>query len=65
EYIPAVANFILLKTGNGVEVFKKLQEKGVIVRPMAGYKLPDYIRITVGEEDQNRKFINALQEVLS
>jgi histidinol-phosphate aminotransferase len=64
EFIPSVANHILLKVGNGQNVFERLLKKGIIVRPMAEYDLPEFIRVTVGLPQQNRRFINALKEVI-
>ncbi|MGE4488178.1 MAG: histidinol-phosphate transaminase [Kiritimatiellales bacterium] len=64
KFVPSFANFILVKTGNGREVFKELQKRKVIVRPMDGYGLPDWIRITVGKPAQNRAVLKALKEVL-
>ena len=46
-------------------MFAELQKRKIIVRPMDGYGLPDYIRVTVGTEEQNRLFIEKLLEVLS
>lgn len=60
-YVPSEANFVLVKTGN---VFNELLKKGIIVRPMEEYDLPEFIRVTVGTMPQNRKFIKALKEVL-
>ncbi len=64
DYVPSYANFILVKTGNGRQVFGELQKKKVIVRPMDGYGLPEWIRITVGTPAQNRAVLKALKEVL-
>lgn len=64
ETVPSGANFILIKTGNGRDVFQKLQKRKVIVRPMDPYGLPDHIRITIGTPEQNRVMLNALKEVL-
>lgn len=64
EYVPSYANFILVKTGKGREVFRALQERKVIVRPMDGYGLPEWIRITVGTPAQNRTVLKALREIL-
>lgn len=65
SYVPTSANFILvdLKT-DGRDVYEKLLEKGVIVRPMEGYGLPTCIRVTIGKPEENRKFIAALTQVL-
>jgi len=64
EYVPSVANFILVKVGPGSRVFQKLLRRGIIVRPMDGYGLPEYIRVTVGLPEENRKFLDALPEAL-
>jgi histidinol-phosphate aminotransferase len=64
EFVPSYANFILIKTGNGVEVFSELQKRKVIVRPMAGYGLPDWVRVTVGTPEQNELVLAALAEVV-
>jgi histidinol-phosphate aminotransferase len=64
KFVPSYANFILVKTGNGRQVFKELQKRKVIVRPMDGYGLPDWIRITIGTPAQNRAVLKALKEIL-
>lgn len=63
-YVPSVANFILVKTGRGREVFEALQRKKVIIRAMDAYGLPDYVRVTVGVKSENDRFLRALGEVL-
>jgi len=63
EFVPSHGNFVLLRVGNGQEVFKQLLSNGVIVRPMGGYQFPEHVRVTVGTMDENRKFIAALQKV--
>lgn len=60
ETIPAFGNFITFKIPNARRVFESLLRQGVIVRPIAGYGLPDYLRVTVGTEAQNRRFLTAL-----
>jgi len=62
EYVPSWANFVLVRVGDGTAVFDALQRRGVIVRPMNGYRLPEWIRVTVGLPEQNRRFIRALEE---
>jgi histidinol-phosphate aminotransferase len=64
EQVPSQANFILMRVGNGNEVFQQLLAQGVIVRPMAVYELPEYVRVTVGTMDENRKFIESLKKVI-
>lgn len=65
EYVPSVANFILVKVGDGDAVFQAMLEKGVIIRAMRGYKLPQWIRISVGTQTENERCIEVLDEVLN
>ena len=64
EYVPTYANFLLIKVGAGAEVTKKLTEKGVIVRPMAGYGLPQYIRVSFGRQEENKRLVRELRAVV-
>jgi histidinol-phosphate aminotransferase len=64
EQIPSSANFVLLRVGHDNEVFQQLLAQGVIVRPMAIYDLPEYIRVTIGTMAENRRFIDALKKVI-
>lgn len=64
DYIPSVANFICVDMGRDAQpVYEKLLHKGVIVRPIAGYGMPNHLRVTIGLESQNEKFITALKKV--
>lgn len=65
EWVPSVANFILVKVGDGARGFVELQKRGVIVRPMKPYGMPEWLRVTVGTEAQNARLIAALDEVLA
>ena len=65
EYVPSCANFILVNVGDGDEVFRALQRRGVIVRPMRGYKMPAWVRVTVGTMEENRRFIAELEKCLN
>lgn len=62
-YIPSHGNFILVKTGKGRDVFNACLSKGVILRHMDGYGLPEYIRITVGNQTENTRCLEVLKEV--
>ena len=64
EFVPSHANFILVKTGDGQRVFNELQKLGVITRPMAGYQLPEWLRISVGTAAENTRCLAALRTVL-
>jgi len=59
-HIPSFGNFITLRVGKAGEVFKRLLKRGVIVRPVANYGLPEHLRITVGTAPENEKFLAAL-----
>jgi histidinol-phosphate aminotransferase len=65
EFVPSVANFVLVKVGKGKETFQKLLKRGMIVRAMDEYKLPEWIRVTVGTPEQNRRFLSDLDGVLT
>jgi histidinol-phosphate aminotransferase len=64
EYVPSVANFVLVKVGDGNAVFQAMLRKGIILRAMGSYGLPEWIRISVGTMDQNRRCVEELREVL-
>ncbi len=64
RFVPSFANFVLVHVGDGKRVFDALLRRGLIVRPMGGYKLPEWLRISVGTMEQNRKVIAALREIL-
>lgn len=65
RYIPSHANFLLLECGQGDRVFREMLAQGVIVRAMSSYKLPDWIRISVGTMAQNERVVKVLDEVLA
>jgi histidinol-phosphate aminotransferase len=65
EFVRSAANFVLVKAGHGQKVFEAMQKMGVITRPMGGYKLPEWIRITVGTPEENQRCIAALKSALS
>ncbi len=65
SYVPSAANFILVDVKQkSRKVFKDLLREGVIVRAMEEYGFSSYIRVTIGLERENRKFIKALKKVL-
>jgi histidinol-phosphate aminotransferase len=64
EFVPSSANFILVQVGDGQGVFTAMQKLGVIVRPMASYDLPEWIRISVGTPKQNRRCLEVLKTAL-
>jgi len=64
EFVPGKGNFILAKVGDGVAVFEALQRAGVIARPVKGYGLPEWLRVTVGTKAQNERLLESLAAVL-
>jgi histidinol-phosphate aminotransferase len=65
EYVPSHANFVLVNVGDGDRVFSGLLKKGVIVRAMRGYKLPGWVRISIGTPDQNERCLVELDKILA
>jgi histidinol-phosphate aminotransferase len=63
-YIPSFGNFISFKVVNAMFVYRRLLELGVIVRPIANYAMPDYLRVSIGLEIENEKFLSALKQIL-
>jgi histidinol-phosphate aminotransferase len=64
EYVPSAANFIMVRVGDGQRVFNELQKRGIIVRPMSVYQLPEWVRITVGTPAENARCLKAMKTVL-
>jgi histidinol-phosphate aminotransferase len=64
EHIPSHGNFVTFKAGDGAAVNQKLLQQGVIVRPIGGYGLPEWLRVTIGSEPENARFLDALEKAL-
>jgi len=64
-HVPSAANFVLVRVGDGARVYEALLRRGVIVRPMAVYGFPEHVRVTVGTEAENARFVAALRAVLA
>jgi histidinol-phosphate aminotransferase len=62
--VPSVANFILVEVGDGNRVFADMLKQGVIVRAMGGYKLPGWIRISIGTGAENQRALEVLDSVM-
>ena len=61
SFIPSYANFLTIRVGKAQEIYKRLLRRGVIVRPVGGgYELPEHLRVTVGTEEENERFLSAL-----
>jgi histidinol-phosphate aminotransferase len=63
-FVPGTANFVMVNVGDGHAVFEKLLRQGIIVRPLKGYNLPEWVRISVGKMEENRKLVAALKKAM-
>ncbi len=64
-HIPSHGNFLTFRVSDAATVNQKLLRQGVIVRPLAGYAMPEWLRVTIGTEAENRRFIDALEKSVS
>ena len=64
NFVPGAANFIMVHVDDATAVFQKLLSRKIIVRPLKGYQLPEWVRISVGTMEQNMQCIAALKEIL-
>ncbi|HAQ57528.1 MAG TPA: histidinol-phosphate transaminase [Opitutae bacterium] len=62
--VGGAANFVLSRVGSSAEVFEALQRRGLIVRPLAPYGMPEYVRITIGRSEENERLLSVLRELL-
>lgn len=65
EYEPSYGNFVLIRVGAAGRVYEELLKRGVIVRPVANYQLPEWLRVTVGLPEENTRFLEALPAALA
>ncbi|MEO0508268.1 MAG: histidinol-phosphate transaminase [Verrucomicrobiota bacterium] len=65
ETFGGAANFVLAKVGDGPKVFEQLQERGIIVRPLGPYGMPEYVRISVGRPEENERILATMAELLA
>jgi histidinol-phosphate aminotransferase len=63
ECLPAYGNFVTCKVRDAVVVNEGLLNQGIIVRPLAGNGMPDWLRVTVGTQADNRRFLKALEKL--
>jgi len=64
SFVPGVANFLMANVGDGGAVFDQLLRRKIIVRPLKGYNLPEWVRISVGTMEQNKKLVAALRDMM-
>jgi histidinol-phosphate aminotransferase len=65
EFVPSYGNFVLVKVGAAAQVYRELLKRGVIVRPVANYHLPEWLRVSIGLPEENRRFLEALPDALA
>ena len=65
SWIPSHANFVTFKVGDGAGVFQSLLKQGVIVRPIGAYGMPGHLRVTIGTQPENQRFLSVLESVLA
>lgn len=63
-YIPSYGNFVSFRIGEGLKMYRRLLELGVIVRPVANYGMAEYLRVSIGTERENDKFLSALTQAI-
>jgi histidinol-phosphate aminotransferase len=65
QYIPSITNFITFELKNNAkEIYEKLINNGVMIRPLTNYNLPNYLRVTIGLPEENHIFITTLSRLL-
>jgi len=64
SHIPSRGNFLTFKVGDAAALNQKLLQQGVIVRPIAGYGMPEWLRVTIGTELENARFLEAVEKVV-
>jgi histidinol-phosphate aminotransferase len=65
SFIPSSGNFVTFKAGDGSGVFQRLLKSGVIVRPIASYGMPEYLRVSIGLESENARFLESLKKAIA
>ena len=65
EYIPSKGNFLCVNFEQPVvKIYESLLKEGVIVRPILDYDMPNHLRVTIGIESENNKFIKGLKKIM-
>jgi histidinol-phosphate aminotransferase len=65
QYLPAAGNFLTIDVKqDGVGIYQKMLQQGVIVRPLVNYGLPQFLRVSIGTMAENERFIRTLRNVL-
>lgn len=64
DYIPSLGNFVTMNVNDAGAIYQKLLLKGVIVRPLGAYDMPQHIRVSIGTEEENERFFRELKTVM-
>ena len=64
DHIPSYGNFVAFRVGDAARVNQRLLRQGMIVRPIAGYGMPQHLRVSIGVADENTRFLAALEQAL-
>ena len=64
RYIPSYGNFVAFHIGDAKGAYRRLLELGVIVRPIENYDMPGWLRVSIGLESENAKFLSALEKFI-
>ncbi|MBB5217109.1 histidinol-phosphate transaminase [Parapusillimonas granuli] len=65
RFVPSYGNFVLVHVGDAARINLELLKRGVIVRPVAGDGLPEWLRVSIGLPEENQRFVQALTDILS
>jgi len=65
RYIPSFGNFVSFHVAEAATVNRKLLERGVIVRPIFAYEMPDWLRVSIGLPEENARFLQAMGDILA
>lgn len=63
-YIPSAGNFVCVRVGDAARINQALLARGIIVRPVANYGMPEHLRVSIGLPAHNARFLDVLAEVL-
>ena len=65
KYVPSTANFVMVKVGDGKGIFQALMRRGVIIRDLNAYGLPEWVRVTIGTMEENTRLIRELNALVA
>jgi histidinol-phosphate aminotransferase len=65
DFVPSYGNFVMFRVADGKALNLALLKSGVIARPLGGYGLPNWVRVTIGLESENARFLASLKSALN